>query len=523
MRKLGGIGTLFMGISIGLLVALILTRVFTKKDTDSLSQILRIIEQDYVDSIDMEKIRNQAIPTILESLDPHSSYLTQEELANDLQRLDGGFDGIGIVFNTILDTAIVERVQPWGPSAKAGVLPGDRILSVNEVSLLGDTITSDFIRSQLKGKRHSWAHLNVLRNGKRVRIDVKRDQVPVNSIDIAYMCTPKIGIIRLSTWSKTSFQEFKQSVQKLQKEGAQSFVIDLRDNMGGYMDQAIMIANEFLPKGQLIVYSEGRNFPRDEFFSDGNGSLLKSKFVILVNELSASASEIFAGAMQDHDRATIIGRRTFGKGLIQRPYDLPDGSCLRLTVGRYFTPSGRSIQKRYSLGDKRAYQEDLFDRYESGETFSSEQSTAPNPKKYYTDKGRVVYSEYGIMPDLIVPENNITINAYYSRLVAAEVMPRFAFLYIDRNRKALSKISSVEELQNYFKGRSYIVEELARYADLEGGVDQRPAMLREVRSVVFKQLVGLVAFSLFGQEGFYRVVQDDNPAILSAIEHLENL
>lgn len=519
MRHLGKIGTLFIGIALGVLFSLSFSRLFSKKD--KLSEILKIIEKDYVDSINIQQIRQRAIPSILELLDPHSTYLTKEELANDMQRLQGEFEGIGISFNTILDTVVVERVHPGGPSDKYGLKAGDRILSVNNTSLLGDSITPDFIRSHLKGKRRSWADLSILRSGSLLRIKVQRGNVPVSSIDVSYMYTPTIGLIKLSSWSKNSWQEFMKSIQDLREKGARSFIVDLRDNMGGYMDPAIMIANEFLPKGELIVYSEGRNLPREDIYSDGNGVLTKTKFVILVNELSASASEIFAGAMQDHDRATIIGRRTFGKGLIQRPYDFADGSCLRLTVGRYFTPSGRSIQKKYTMGEKRAYEEDLLSRYESGEPFSGEENQSPNQKKYYTDSGRIVFSEYGIMPDIIVPEKEFITNAYHSRLLASETLPQFAFLYIDRNRKALAEVSTIEEIEKYFAYRPYIVDEYARFAAREAGIDQRPAMLEEVRTLLHKQIVAMISLSLIGPDAYYRVMQKENPTLTTAVECLE--
>ncbi len=515
--------TLIGGILLGvLLTALLYLFVHPSlKRKNLLDETIGIISSDYVDEVDIDSLRMQMIPLLLQTLDPHSVFIPKEEMVAENERLNGSFEGIGITFSRALtDTLVVERVLTGGPSDRAGVQPGDRLLSVNGQTLIGGDIANDQLLKRLRGKKGSVAQLKVRRNGTPLTIKVVRGSVPLKSIEIAYMETPKVGVIRIDSWGLTTADEFVNAIGWLQKEGAKFFVIDLRDNTGGYMEAAITLANQFLKKGDLVVYTEGKNMPREDFYADGTGALTHSPLVVLVNEFSASASEIFAGAMQDHDRATIVGRRTFGKGLVQRTYTLPDSSCFRLTVARYYTPSGRSIQKRYSLGNSEDYDAELYNRFQDGELYNPDTVVInADTTKFFTDNGRVVYAERGIIPDRFVAEDSSPINAYYDRLLKSGTLPQFAFLFVDKNRSVLSSLKNVDALKDYLNQRSGLVYEYAHYA-AQKGIAMRSAMLQDVYELLKRHIYGQIAYSLYGIEGMYRVNADYDKTLKEAVKIL---
>lgn len=487
-----------------------------------LDQTIEIISSDYVDEINPDSLRMKAIPLILQMLDPHSTYMTKEESRLEDERLGGFFYGIGVSYNRYTDTVIVEQVVPQGPSERAGLKPGDRLVSVNGNSLLGHEMSNQELQKYLRGGLGSIAQLHVVRRGVSKNIRVVRGEVPLKSIEVAYLEAPHVGVIRIDSWGRTTPDEFINVVARLKKQGARALVIDLRDNVGGYMEAAIALSNQFLKKGQLIVYTYGHRMPRENVFADGTGLLQEMPLAVLVNEFSASASEIFAGAMQDHDRAVIVGRRTFGKGLVQRAYVLPDSSTFRLTIARYYTPSGRSIQKKYTMGDTRGYESELLHRYEDGEIFNG-QDSLPNgtdTTRYFTDSGRVVYAERGIVPDLFVPTDSFKVNSYYNRLLQSGTVPEFAFFFVDKNRTQLTKMSSMDELFNYLSARSYIVWEYARYAGRKKGIELRSSMLQDVQEPLLRQLFAYIAYYVQGREGMYRINADQDIVLRKALTQL---
>ena len=517
--------TLLAGIALGALAVYLLGRLYRYAHRDALSRTLDLIESDYVDSVNLPELRSALIPLLLKQLDPHSDYIPREENIAESQRLEGSFVGIGIAYNIITDTIVVDRVEEGGPSQRAGILPGDRILAVGSLPLVGDSLSGDYATRHLRGPEGSVAQLRVLRAGRLHTINVTRGVVPIKSIDVSYLITPGIGVVRLNTWGAATPQEFRAAASELLNLGAKSLILDLRDNGGGYMGAAVELANEFLDAEDLIVYSMGRQMPREEIYADGRGAYRRIPFVILVNEFTASASEIFSAAMQDHDRAPIIGRRTFGKGLVQRSYLFPDSSAIHLTVARYYTPSGRSIQKEYQMGNRSAYDQELLRRFTDGEVYATD--SVPHPEgdttRYYTDSGRVMYGGQGILPDIFIPRETMYPNAYYNRLIDSGALPQFVFLWVDKNRRRLSALKDIPALRNYLADKDWLVYHLADYAAAECGVPQRAAMLEEVKAPLFKQLSALMAYQLFGVEGLYRYSAPDDAMLQEAQALLQEM
>ena len=411
-----------------------------------LQEAFSLIQKYYVDSVNLDSITERSLSLFLAQLDPHSVYLNAEDNKASTESLEGSFAGIGVQFNTLLDTVVVVRVIEGGPSERAGLKAGDRILSADTTSLLAkDSLTSDQVMKVLKGPEKSVVRLKVQRGKEIFEARVVRGLVPVPSLDAAYMIRPHVLYVRLNKWGAQTPLEFQQAYAEHAGEGIQRILLDLRDNGGGYLQPATMLATEFLSKGDLLVYNQGAHYPREDFRAEHTGRLKELPLTVLVNEFSASASEIFAGAMQDQDRALIIGRRTFGKGLVQVPFDLKDGSTIRLTVARYHTPSGRSIQKSYAKGYE-AYAEDLEQRYEHGELYSADSITRPDTTRYFTRGGRVVYGGGGITPDVFTPRDSTGINPYYLRLLSSGTLQRFAFTYADRHRARLLSLGSDEAI-----------------------------------------------------------------------------
>lgn len=487
-----------------------------------ITSLLELIQQDYVDEVNIDSISEQALPNILNQLDPHSAYLPASINARESENLGGSFDGIGVQFNRLKDTVIVSRVIPGGGSARAGARAGDRILRADSISLLGKEISNEDIMSALKGQAGSVVVLHILRQGKPYELKVVRGAVPVSSIDAGYMIGDKL-YVRINRWGAVTYQEFL-NLYIQHSDKAKGIIIDLRDNSGGYLETAVQLAQEFLPKGKLIVYTEGKSYPREDYITRRDGNLKDIPLVVLVNEYSASASEIFSGAMQDHDRAMIVGRRTFGKGLVQRPYQFADGGVVRLTVARYYTPSGRSIQKPYKIGEVGAslYAQDIDERYHHGEMYSADSLVLSDTTKYYTRAGRLVYAGGGITPDVFIPRDTVGINSYYIRLVQSGLLAKFAFDYADSHRESMQKLQTAEALDAYLKslGRKLLLD-FAYYAQKEG-IGIRSTSLEQSSALLLGQLHALIADNAALDTGlYYRFRNKTSKELDKAIELLQ--
>ena len=489
--------------------------------SSKLDEIYSLIQQYYVDSTNMDSLSEEALPFILSQLDPHSVYLNAEENKASTETLEGSFAGIGIQFNTLLDTVVVVRVIEGGPSERAGLQAGDRILRADTTSFLRDSLTSEQIMKALKGPEDTVVKLTLQRGKKVFTTSVVRGAVPVPTLDASYMIRPHVLYVRLNKWGTQTPIEFQQAYADHASEGVERILLDLRDNGGGYLQAATTLASEFLSKGDLLVYNQGAHYPREDFKCPRDGRLRNVPLTVLVNENSASASEIFAGAMQDLDRALIVGRRTFGKGLVQLPFELQDHSVIRLTVARYYTPSGRSIQKSYAKGYE-AYAEDIEDRYLHGELYSADSISRPDTTRYYTRLGRTVYGGGGITPDIFTPRDSTGINPYYIRLLRSGTLQRFAFSYADSHRAQFLRLGSDAAVQEYLQAQGeQIVYAYARYADQKGGVAQRPGYLQESMAILRRDLIALI-YDLLGRDkdAFYRLHNERDPEVLRALEQL---
>ena len=487
-----------------------------------LGTIYGLIERYYVDSVDFDSLQEQALPLILSQLDPHSVYLNAEANRQETEGLEGSFAGIGVQFNTLLDTVVVVRVIEGGPSERAGLQPGDRIRKAGSTNLVKDSITTEEIMKALKGPEDTVVRLLIKRGAKTFESAVVRGAVPVSSIDAAYMIRPHVLYVRLNKWGAQTPQEFQQAWADHSAQGIERILIDLRDNGGGYLQAATTLLSEFLDKGNLLVYNQGAHYPRENFTSPRTGRLRQTPVTVLVNENSASASEIFSGAMQDLDRALIVGRRTFGKGLVQVPFTLSDSSVLRLTVARYYTPSGRSIQKSYAKGLE-AYAEDIEERYLHGELFSADSVSRPDTTRYYTRMGRVVYGGGGITPDIFVPRDSTGLNAYYVRLMRSGTLMRFAFTYADAHRTELLAHKTASALDKHLQSiGDQLVSSYAVYAQ-RYGVPQRPGMLLECAPLLRRDLIALIADLIGGDRNlFYELRNERDPEVIKALEILES-
>ncbi|OKY96912.1 MAG: peptidase [Alistipes sp. 58_9_plus] len=414
--------------------------------TNKIMQTCALIEHQFVDSISMDSLSELVIPLMMQELDPHSVYIPARQMQAVNEPLEGEFDGIGVSFNAATDTVLVLSVIPNGPSAKAGLAAGDRIIKVNDTLVSGVKMAQDDIVKRLRGPRGTEVKLSLERRGIEDLVDVTvvRDAIPIKSIESAFMVTPDIAFIRLSQFARTSHTELMEALQRLRGEGMTKLIFDLRGNSGGYMDQAILIANEFLPEGELIVYTEDRNKHQIKEFSDGRGTATDIALAVLIDEGSASSSEILAGAVQDNDRGTIVGRRSFGKGLVQHQIPYADGSALRLTVARYYTPTGRSIQKPYVNGDEYDYEMDIVRRYRNNEFFSADSIHFADSLRFVTPKGKVVYGGGGIMPDIFIPMDTTDLTPYYMEVSGRNILYRYTLDYADRHRDALNAYAAAQ-------------------------------------------------------------------------------
>jgi carboxyl-terminal processing protease len=491
----------------------------------------------YVDKVDENKLVEEAIIRMLAQLDPHSVYSDAEEVKKMNEPLVGNFEGIGVQFNMIEDTLFVIQPVGNGPSEKVGILAGDRIVAVNDTAIAGVRMSTEEIMRRLRGPKGSKVNLTIVRRGvsEPVVFTVKRDKIPIYSLDTSYMIQPKTGYIRINRFGATTFEEFKKALGDLQKKGMKDLILDLQGNGGGYLNASIDIVNEFLGPKELIVYTEGRNSHRSEFFAKGNGTFRKGRLVVLVDEYSASASEIVSGAVQDWDRGVIVGRRTFGKGLVQRPIDLPDGSMIRLTVARYYTPAGRSIQKPYhsnltegATGAGGAdhiekYNRDLIDRYNRGEMISADSIHFPDSLKYKTKRlGRMVYGGGGIMPDYFIPIDTMLYTDYHRRLAARGVMLKATTRYVEKNReKLLREYKQFDRYHANFEVDEDLLSSMLQIAGEEKIVFNREQYTHSLR-LIKSQLKALIARDLWDMSEYFRVINATDESIIRALELLNS-
>lgn len=489
----------------------------TYSTSGKIEAMLKFIENKYVDTLSYDSIVEKAIPKILSNLDPHSCYIPASELQSVNEELDGSFSGIGVQFNIQHDTVMVVGVISGGPSEMKGILPGDRIVMVNDTLFVGKSISNEKVMKKLRGPKGSEVKVGIKRNGIKdlIPITIVRGDIPVTSIDAHYIMQPNIGYIKVNRFGATTYEEFFNAIYKMKQEGADKYIIDLRANSGGYLDQAILMINEFLEAGNRIVYTEGNASPRAESPADGNGRFKSDKLIILIDEWSASASEIFAGAIQDNDRGTIIGRRSFGKGLVQQQFPMGDGSALRLTIARYYTPSGRCIQKPYDDYDK-----DLVNRYLHGE-FDSEDSIHVNKTDstiYYTKNGRKVYGGGGIMPDIFVPRDTIGMTSYFNKINSNGTIYEFAFAYADKNREQLNKFKKVDDLVKYLENDN-IADQLATFAESKG-IRRNPTMIGKSRRLINNKVNAYIARNILGDCAFFQILNRDDATVKKAIEEM---
>ena len=482
--------------------------------SNRLNNLLHIIDDQYVDAVNIDSLVEKAIPQILVELDPHSVYLTAKDVEISNDDLKGSFSGVGIEFVIREDTIRVQNVVKNGPSERAGLLAGDKIVSIDDSSFVGKEVTSQEAMRRLKGPKDTKVKIGVMRFGQKdvQHFTVTRGDIPQHSIAATYMLDNHTGYIRIKNFGETTYAELLVALATLAQQSVDNLVIDLRDNTGGYLDRAVQIANEFLPKNKLIVYTEGRRSPRQEYRSDGHGSYQHIPLVVLINEGSASASEIFAGAMQDNDRATIIGRRSFGKGLVQQQIEFNDRSMVRLTVARYYTPSGRCIQKPYEAGSD--YEKDLVARYEHGEFFSSDSIKHTGPV-YHTGIGREVYGGGGITPDIFVPEDTTNMTSYYKQAAMSGLILQFAFIYTDNNRLKLNNFKEMTALSDYLV-RQNTVEKFATYADSHG-LKRRNLLIQKSHKLLERYINSRIIYNILDENAWTRYINQDDPVIFEAL------
>ena len=511
-----------LGIVLGVLLTLVSGKVFEKKEFDGdynrwrkLNLILQEVQKHYVDTIDMEGMTDAAVVAALAKLDPHSVYLPPVELEESETELSGNFEGIGITFNVPNDTAIVLNPIIGGPSEKAGLLQGDRIVKVDEKVVAGVKMPQDSMIRLMKGPKGTKVKITVNRNGTLIPFDIIRDKIPVHCVDASFMIDETTGYIKLSKFTRTTYTEFRAAAEKLLAMGMKKLIFDLRDNTGGYFDQALLLSNEFLQKGDQVVYMEGLHRPRQDFDADGRGSLKDVEISVLIDEGTASSSEIFAGAIQDNDRGIIVGRRSFGKGLVQEPVNFTDGSGIRLTVARFHTPSGRCIQKPYD----KDYDYDIYERYEHGEMTHADSMKVDTTAVFYTMRGRRVYGGGGIIPDIFVPIDTTRATNFYIQCNRKATQMRFAQTMFDKYRGSLAQIDDFGKLDTYLD-QIDLAGQFISYAERVDGIKLKPGEWEESRTYMMPQLKALVGrFSKLDDEAFYRFYIPIDDTIKAAMEN----
>lgn len=489
--------------------------------SNKLNALLRIIDDQYVDTVNISDLVEEAMPQILSELDPHSSYIPAKDLEAVTADLKGSFSGIGIQFTIQNDTIHVNNVIQGGPSEKVGLMAGDRIVEVDDSAFVGKIVTNEEAMKRLKGEKGSKVKLGVYRPGEKelLHFTVVRGNIPVKSIDAAYMINEKVGYVKVNKFGETTYPELLIALAKLSQKNCEGLIIDLRGNTGGYMAAAIQMVNEFLPNNRLIVYTQGRKSPRQDYNSNGTGSNQKMPLVVLVDEGSASASEIFAGAIQDNDRGTIVGRRSFGKGLVQQPIEFSDGSAIRLTIARYYTPSGRCIQKPYEKGKESEYELDLLTRYEHGEFFSADSVKQNETEVYRTRLGRPVYGGGGIMPDIFVPQDTTGMTSYFRMAANRGLIIRYTFEYTDQNRSTLQKYDTTEKMEEYLKKQN-LLNNFAAWAEKKG-LKRRNNLMAKSRKLFEMSLYGNIIYNMLGMEAYVEFLNETDKTVLKAVEILE--
>ncbi len=489
--------------------------------SNKLSNLLYTLDDQYVDSVDMADLVEKAIPLILGELDPHSVYFSAKDVETANDDLRGSFFGVGIEFIIRNDTLRVQNVISGGPSEQAGLLAGDKIVTVDDSVFTGKTLTNDVAMHKLKGPKGTKVKLGIVRYGESEvkEFTVTRDKIETHSVTAAYMLDETTGYVKLKNFGENTYEEMIIALAQLSMEGFQQLVIDLRGNTGGYLFSAVQIANQFLPGNSLIVYTEGRRSPREDHKSDGRGSYKHMPLVVLIDEGSASASEILAGAIQDNDRGTIIGRRSFGKGLVQQPLDFTDGSMMRLTIARYYTPSGRCIQKPYTSGTDQQYEEDLLTRYQHGEFFSQDSIKHTGPEYHTLIKGRTVYGGGGITPDIFVPEDTTNYTSYYKEAVMSGLLLQFGYDYTDQNRQKLSEFEDTADMLRFLKKQN-LVEKFVQYADAKG-LKRRNLMIQHSRQLLEDFIFSRVIYNILNEEAWQEYVNSNDPTVKEALRVLQ--
>lgn len=498
-------------------------------EQSKVDRLLQLMSTAYVDSLNIDSITDEAMADLVQKLDPHSAYIPKEDLEMVNSELAGSFSGIGVQFTIQQDTVRIVAVIAGGPCAGVGVLAGDKLISVDDSAFVGKKMNNEKVMKTLRGPKGTQVKLGVLRAGvsEPLYFTVTRGDIPVTSVDAKFIIEPKaesqkskdkIGFVRVNKFGETTYKEFIAALADLKAQGAGSFIVDLRENSGGYMEQSIRMANEFLSRGELIVYSEGRAYPRYEATANGSGRFKDVPLVVLIDNFSASASEIFAGAMQDNDRATIVGRRSFGKGLVQQQMPFDDGSAVRLTVARYYTPSGRCIQKPYTLGDQEDYEKDLMERWEHGEFYSADSIHFADTTTYRTKGGRIVRGGGGIMPDVFVGRDTTLNTPWYNRCVNLAYTYQFAYSYTDKHRKELAKYKDWQSLERYLLKQD-VLSEFVRFAE-DKGVERNDAEIQKSRPLMTRLLNAYIVRDMLGDEGFFPLFERDDEITKKAIELL---
>ena len=485
--------------------------------SNRLNNLLHLIDDQYVDAVNIDSLVDKAIPQILAELDPHSVYISAKDAAQATDDLKGSFSGVGIEFVIRQDTIHVQNVIQNGPAEKAGLLAGDKIVAVDGKPFVGKQVTNQEAMHRLKGPKDTKVKIGVLRYGssKVQTFTVTRGEIPTKSVTAAYMLDDSTGYIRIKNFGENTYPEMLIALAKLSQQGFSNLCIDLRDNSGGYLSAAVNMANEFLADKKLIVYTQGRKSPRQEYRSDGKGSYQKVPMVVLINEGSASSAEIFAGAMQDNDRATIIGRRSFGKGLVQQQIEFPDHSLIRLTIARYYTPSGRCIQKPYTMGDDKDYEQDLLDRYQHGEFFTQDSIKHTGPA-YHTSIGRTVYGGGGITPDIFVPEDTLGMTSYFKEASMSGLILQFAFTYTDYNRPKLRNFKEMMQLADYLDSQN-MVEQFVSYAD-KHGLKRRNLLIKKSHKLLDRVIDSRIIYNMLDEQAWTQFINQDDPVIQKTLE-----
>ena len=485
--------------------------------SNRLNNLLHIIDDQYVDNVNIDSLVDKAIPQILSDLDPHSVYISGKDVQAANDELKGSFSGVGIEFNIRQDTLHVQNVVKNAPAERAGLLAGDKVVSIDGKPFVGKIVTNEEAMRRLKGPKDTKVRIGVKRFGQKKPLEftVTRGDIPQKSVTATYMLDDNTGYIRIKNFGETTYPELLIALAKLSQEGFKSLVIDLRDNTGGYLQSAVQMANEFLPKNKLIVYTQGRKSQRQDYVSDGHGSYKRIPLVVLINEGSASSSEIFAGAMQDNDRATVIGRRSFGKGLVQQQLGFTDGSLIRLTIARYYTPSGRCIQKPYTAGDGSNYEQDIYSRYQHGEFFSQDSIKHTGPA-YHTSIGRLVYGGGGITPDIFVAEDTLGVTSYFKQAAMSGLILQFAYNYTDNNRQKLTMFKTLKELSAYLDKQN-LVEQFAAYAD-KHGLQRRNLMIRKSHKMLSRFINSRIIYGMLDDEVWTQYLNEDDPVIAATLK-----